>query len=469
MRLLQVTVPADRLDAVVAELRDRGIGYAVVETAEEDRDYLVQFVVPADAVEHVLADLTDVGVDRDRFTVSVSTEFASFEGVDDVQEHWANTPNKVAPATLRSKAKDMRLNTRSYVWMMVLSAVVATAGLLMSSPAIVVGSMVIAPIVSPMLAASVGAVRNDRDMVIDSLHQQMLGLGVAIAMATAFAFSVRETQVVPVRLDVAAMELVSLRLSPSMLGVVVGLAAGAAGAFSLATKGRTAILGVMIAAALIPTAGAAGIGIAWGNAVVAVGATLLLLITIVAVNVGGTAMLFYLDYRPDQVDESLFTLETARQAAVVLGTLLLVAVLAVGAAGLFVQQSSFERTVNEVASEVLSEEEYEALGIQSVSIESTAPGRLADEPEVTVTLSRTSDRSYPDLPNRLDRRISEETGREVVVQVRYVDYERSDVSSENASAARTSAANAVVANATAKPPSDALAVVLDPAGGGRDR
>jgi hypothetical protein len=45
---------------------------------------------------------------------------------------------------------------------------------------------------------------------------------------------------------------------------------------------------------------------------------------------------------------------------------------------------------------------------------------------VTLRIARTTDRSYPGLPDLLDRRISDRTGREVIVEVSYVDYERSD-------------------------------------------
>ena len=427
MRLLQISVNDERRDAVLDVLREYEFGYTISEGAAEHEDRTqVSFVAPADAVEGVLEDLEAEGFERSAFTVSVKTEFAQFEKVDEVQNQWGKTPNRLAPAALRSKAKDLRQNTRSYVWMMVLSAVVATAGLFTDTPAIVVGSMVIAPIVSPVLTADVGAVRNDRDMLIESLHMQLLGLAVAIAAAAAFAWLLRQVHVVPFELAIEQVELMSVRISPSVLALLVGLAAGAAGAYGLATKGQVTIVGVMIAAALIPTAAAAGIGIAWGNAVVAVGATLLLVVSMIGVNLGGAAMLLYIGYRPDDVDESLFTFDTRRRAVVVVGTLLVVAAV-VGVAGVtFAEQGSFERSVDEATSDVLDQEEYRALGVRSTNVEYTFPS-ASDRTVVTLTLTRTSDEEYPELPGVLAEAIAERTDRDVVVQVQFVDLKRSDV------------------------------------------
>ena len=437
MRLLQISVRDDRRDAVLDVLREYQLGYTVSDGAADQADRTnVSFAVPADAVEFVLDDLEAEGFDRTDFTVSLNTEFTHFEDVDEVQNRWGQSPNRLAPDALRSKSKDLRRNRRSYIWMMVLSAVVATAGLFLGSPAVVVGSMVIAPIVSPVLTADVGIVRNDRDMLIRSLHMQLFGLAVAIVAAAAFAFLMREFHVVPLALNIEQMELMSLRISPSILAVVIGVTAGAAGAYGLATKGQVTIVGVMIAAALIPTAAAVGIGVAWGNAVVAVGALLLLVVSIIGVNVGGAAMLLYLGYRPDEVDESLFTFDSARRMAVVLATLLLVAGIVATTGVAFLQQSSFERSVNEAVTDVVGQEEYRALGVRSVAIEYRAP-TFSDRTLVTVTLTRTDqEQQFPALPDTLAETVAERTGSDVVVQVQYVDYERSGVASAERRPAR---------------------------------
>jgi uncharacterized hydrophobic protein (TIGR00341 family) len=428
MRLVQVVVPDEKRDEIVSVLRDRELGVSTTkETSGKDDRTLVSFVVPADAVEHILDDLADAGLEDDWYIVSIETEFASYSEVDEVQDQWAKTPNRIAPRTLRSKAKDMRLNTRSYLWMMTLSTVIATAGLLIGSPAIVVGSMVLAPIVSPMLTASIGLVRDDQRMVFDSIRMQAIGLGLAVVGAVLFSLLLKAVFAVPMELAVGNVELVAIRFSPGILSVVVGLAAGAAGAFSLATKGQVTIVGVMVAAALIPTAAAAGIGFAWGRPAVGTGAVVLLVMTIVAVNLGAFLTFKYLGYEPDDVDRGVFTTGGLRRTAAVATTVILVVAVS-GAVGVGTyQQATFERSVNTATSDVLQRDAYDRLGVVSITAEYVGVGPLFEPSTVTVTLSRTSDRAYSRLPNELARAIDNRTGERVTVAVRYQDYERSNV------------------------------------------
>ena len=436
MRLVQVVVPDEKREDIVSALRDRELGVSTTkETSGEDDRTVVSFVVPADAVEQVLDELYDVGLKEEWYIVSIETEFASYKGVDEVQNRWGKTPNRVAPRTLRSKAKDMRRNTRSYLWLMVLSTVIATAGLLIGSPAIVVGSMVLAPIVSPMLTASIGLVRDDQRMVFDSVQMQGVGLGLAVVGATAFSWLLKTGLAVPAELAVGNVELIAIRFSPSILSVVVGLAAGAAGSFSLATKGQVTIVGVMVAAALIPTAAAAGIGFAWGRPAVGVGSTVLLTMTIVAVNLGAYLTFKYMGYEPDEVDRGVFAADSPRQI-VTLAVTVVVVVAVVGAVGLGTyQQVTFERSVNAATTDVLQRPGYGDLGVVSVTAEYVGIGPLFEPSTVTVTLSRTSDSPYDRLPNDLARAIDNRTGERVTVQVNYRDYARSNVST-SASARR---------------------------------
>jgi len=142
--------------------------------------------------------------------------------------------------------------------MTVISAVIATAGLLLNSPATVVGSMVIAPLIGPAMSAAVGTVVDDEEMFRRGVRMQVLGVAVAIAAATLFAFALRWLALVPPGLDPLDLAEVSERLAPNVLVLVVAIGAGLAGIISLMTGVSAALVGVMIAVALIPPAAAVG-------------------------------------------------------------------------------------------------------------------------------------------------------------------------------------------------------------------
>jgi uncharacterized hydrophobic protein (TIGR00271 family) len=147
----------------------------------------------------------------------------------------------------------------TYYVMTVLSAIVTTSGLLLDSAAIVIGAMVIAPQLGAAITASIGTVLNDRTVVVSGFRSFVGGLLVAVIGAIVFSWFIRTMHFLPPALDVETVAQIDSRTSPGILSVVIGICAGAAGAFGLATAVPLSIVGVMVAAAVIPPAAAVGI------------------------------------------------------------------------------------------------------------------------------------------------------------------------------------------------------------------
>jgi len=146
-----------------------------------------------------------VGIDESTYTVIVAAETVisrRFEALEDEYAEEAEHAGKhISREELQAKADDLASGIRTYVLMTVISAVIATAGLLLNSPATVVGSMVIAPLIGPAMSAAVGTVVDDEEMFRRGVRMQVLGVAVAIAAATLFAFALRWLALVPPGLD----------------------------------------------------------------------------------------------------------------------------------------------------------------------------------------------------------------------------------------------------------------------------
>lgn len=163
-----------------------------------------------------------------------------------------------------------RLN-RDFIIFVILSTIVAAVGLHSDSPAAVIGAMVIAPLLGPILGFSLGAALGDRDML------QGAGTTLAIGIAVALGSSVLISLVLDVNFD--SRELMS-RAEVRLDGVALAIAAGGAAALSMA-KGQNAVLvGVMVAAALLPPGAAVGLFVGSGEYGLASRAGLLLLLNV---------------------------------------------------------------------------------------------------------------------------------------------------------------------------------------------
>ncbi|MFC7231416.1 DUF389 domain-containing protein [Saliphagus sp. GCM10025308] len=424
MRLIQALVPSAVRDDVLFALDTEGIDYVTLrENTDGENSVIVQFPLPTQAVEEVLETLEEAGVDDDFIVVS-SIETARTPGLESLEERFVSgseSDDSIFYEEIRTRALNMTPNRLTYYAMTLLSAVVATAGLLLDSPAIVVGSMVIAPQVSAALTGTVGMVLNDRGMIVDGISSLVGGLVAAMAGAFAFAWLLRSGAIVPSTIEITAIHQVSTRISPDLLSLIIGICAGAAGAFGLATALPVSLVGVMIAAALIPAAAAVGIGLAWNAPLVAAGAFVLLTINAASIVLSGLAVFWYLGYRPaDWVPGDLGRNLTRDRLGAIVPAVLVLSLVCLLAGGVLFHHVSFENDVNEEIRTVLDNPEYDRLELVDLRTEFVG-GDLATSYEVTAVVRRPDGVAYPDLVSTLEDALEDRTGRQIEVTVEYVD------------------------------------------------
>lgn len=162
-----------------------------------------------------------------------------------------------------------------YVVLTALSTIVAAIGLNADNVAVVIGAMVIAPLLGPMLAFNFAAALGDTALLWRALRTAAVGIvvGFAVSMALGRALGV----------DLGSDEL-SSRTIVGLDSVALALASGAAAALSIVTGLSTTLVGVMVAVALLPPAAAAGLYLGATQPELAMRAALLLAVNIVCVN-----------------------------------------------------------------------------------------------------------------------------------------------------------------------------------------
>ena len=151
VRLVQVTVPVGKLEAVRRALDDEEVDYALSdETSEREYAAIAYIPLPTNAVEPVLESLREAGIDESTYTVVLDAKAVVSRDFEALEERYAEEDtDRIARKELVAAAQDLVPSMRNYIILTVVSAVIATAGLLLDSPAVVVGSMVIAPLIGP--------------------------------------------------------------------------------------------------------------------------------------------------------------------------------------------------------------------------------------------------------------------------------------------------------------------------------
>ena len=422
-------IPAGKRAAVVRALDDEGVDYVVTdETSGREYTAVATFPLPTAAVEPVLDRLREAGIDESTYTVIVAAETVisrRFEALEERYEEDAERGgDRISREELQAKAEGLASGLGTYVLMTVISAVIATAGLLLDSPATVVGSMVIAPLIGPAMSAAIGTVVDDEALFRRGVRMQILGVAVAVLAATLFAFALRSLALVPPGLDPLELAEVSERLAPNVLVLVVAVGAGIAGIVSLMTGVSATLVGVMIAVALIPPAAAVGIGVAFRIPRLVLGAGVIVAVNVLSINLSALVMLWYEGYRPQR----WFREDEARSAFLKRAAVLVlaIAVLSVFLGGVTYESyvaSTTESDIRAAASDELTaiDAEYELLELE---VERTGTVPPLDTQRVVVTAGVPPGSSVEGIAPALDGRIERVAGNEVRVEVRTVTVER---------------------------------------------
>ncbi len=189
-------------------------------------------------------------------------------------------------ATIREGAR----SRADFFVMIALAAVLAALGLLLNSPAVIIGAMLVAPLMSAIVGLGLGVVEGDTGLLGAAAWAALRGMTLAVAIGALAGL------VIP---DASATPEIMSRARPSVLDLGVALASGAAGAYALCRKGVSAgLAGVAIAAALVPPLTTAGLGLALGSGDIAGGALLLFVTNLIAIAASGGLVFLLLGFAP---------------------------------------------------------------------------------------------------------------------------------------------------------------------------
>ena len=207
----------------------------------------------------------------------------------------------LAPEQKRAVYDEMQGSSRASVdfyVLIVLSSLIAYFGLIQDSEAVIIGAMLVAPLMSPMMAMAFGIVMGRLKMSLKALVSTSIGIALVVGMSALI------TLILPSPAELLGTQIVA-RTQPTLFDLVIALLSGAAGAYALSRKQVAAALpGVAIAAALVPPLCVVGLGIGLGDKAIARGALLLFLTNLASVLFAGSLVFLILGFGPRQAEQA---------------------------------------------------------------------------------------------------------------------------------------------------------------------
>jgi len=306
------------------------IDYVVIPLEQKDRRYVSVFL--RDGTRQTLIDnLQGCLEDEKDWRISIVSIEASVPSIPVDKELISRRASKRKMALREEIYQDVVADAeldRDFLIFVVLSTIVAAIGLHSNSVAGVIGAMVIAPLLGPILGFSLGAALGDRKLLFGAAKTLIVGVVLALACAILISF------IIPV--DFESRELIS-RAEVRLDGMALAIAAGAAAALSLTRGANATLVGVMVAAALLPPGAAVGLFLGTGEFTLASRAALLLSLNVASLVLSALVVFRLRDIRPrtwlEQKDaDRAVAINMALSVALLIIAIILILVLDLGAA-----------------------------------------------------------------------------------------------------------------------------------------
>ncbi len=218
--------------------------------------------------------------------------------------------------TYDTVAKQSSLN-EEFLVLLVGSCLITTFGLFQNSVTVIIGAMLIAPLMMPILGFSLAALWGDQKLLLTSVITLITGSIIVLVITSCLV------KIIP---GVEFNEQIQARINPNLYDIFVAVASGFAGAYAFANpKISTSISGVAIAVALMPPLCVIGISIGLNNWTAARGATLLYITNLIGISLASSLMFWRLRFHPITKDKKSIKKRAKKSIFFSLSLLILIA------------------------------------------------------------------------------------------------------------------------------------------------
>ena len=174
--------------------------------------------------------------------------------------------------------------------MVILSTLIAGYGLLSNSVAVIIGAMLVAPLMTPIFGLATSLINGDKHLFDQSLHSEFYGVIISIGVALLVGIFSPGIEF--------ESEIIS-RTTPTLYDIMIALAAGLAGSYSMVDKRISPSLpGVAIATALVPPLAVCGLCLSEREFGHASGALLLFIANFVVIQLSCSAVFWFYGFAP---------------------------------------------------------------------------------------------------------------------------------------------------------------------------
>jgi uncharacterized hydrophobic protein (TIGR00271 family) len=293
---LRIVAPTDRSAKVVELLdaSDTACNLVVLPgTARKPAGDVVLCDIAREEASVIIADLKELGVPRDGSISLEQIDSQLSEAADRAERAARGAPSDaVVWEEVEARTSESTELGGNFLIFMALACLIASVGIFLGSPILIVGAMVVGPEFGPLAGLCVALVDGRLDVARRSLAALAIGFPVGITAAFLFTLAARATGLLDAGFSGAAHPLTQFISRPDAFSFIVAVFAGTAGILSLTSAKSGALIGVLISVTTIPAAANIGVAAAVGDWSEWRGAMAQLIVNLTAIGLAGVGTLF---------------------------------------------------------------------------------------------------------------------------------------------------------------------------------
>jgi uncharacterized hydrophobic protein (TIGR00271 family) len=293
---LRIVVPAYQSEHVLDLLTHTGSACNLIfleRAARKPEGDVILVDVAREDASVIVSDLRELDVDTEGSIAIEQIDSAISSAADAAERAADGKPgDAVVWEEVEARTSESTELSSNFLLFMALACLIASVGILLDSPILIVGAMIVGPEFGPIAGLCVALVQRRREVARRSFAALAVGFPVGITAAFLFALAIRSVDLTPEGFSAGDHPLTDFISHPDAFSFIVATFAGTAGVLSLTSAKSGALIGVLVSVTTIPAAANIGVAAAYAEWSEWRGAMLQLAVNLSAILISGIVTLW---------------------------------------------------------------------------------------------------------------------------------------------------------------------------------
>jgi uncharacterized hydrophobic protein (TIGR00341 family) len=344
MKQIQVTVPAGDGTELVKSLNEI-VSPSQINLIKGNDTSIILITISEYRTSFVLNHLNELGIGRVKGRITIADVDATIPRIRARKQD--KFLRRISIEELEQNVGDLTKFNFNYISFIILSSILAAMGLISDDNVTLIASMIIAPLMGPIVGIAFGAVTSNQKI----LREGLLGEGVGILISVFIGFIIG--LIYRVTLDEPSAFIIA-RGEPNIVNLIIAIISGLTAGICFVSGTSLALVGVAAAAALLPVSVNTGIAFGLFEWRIALGSLVLFITNVACVHLGCMIIFWIRNVEPPQVVKKVRAKKSLRLQVIAFGLVLLAVAVPIAQTSLqIVRTWRYQRITNEVANEKL--------------------------------------------------------------------------------------------------------------------